>query len=159
MLSRVLDDQAIRMKRLGRLGTHGPVHGQEASVVGSALALDPSRDWLVPAYREQPAMLHHGMPIERLLAIYMGRINDGKIPDGFRMLPRSQSVGAQLPHAACLAWGLKLRGHDGGEDQGCSQSRSAIGDGPCRELSPTRTSRCLRPCIFGAAGVARAATR
>src|SRR5713101_2104464 len=59
-LSRALDALAIKLQRLGRLGTYGPVHGQEASVVGSAFALDPTRDWIVPAYREQPAMLRHG---------------------------------------------------------------------------------------------------
>lgn len=113
LLSRSLDERAIKLQRLGRLGTYGPVHGQEASVVGSAMALDPSRDWIVPAYREQPAMLRHGLPLERLLAGYMGRINAARIPDGVRLLPRNQAVGAQLPHAAGLAWGLKLRRLDG----------------------------------------------
>jgi pyruvate dehydrogenase E1 component alpha subunit len=89
------------------------VHGQEASVVGSAMALDPARDWIVPAYREQPAMLRHGLPLERLLAGYMGRINAARIPDDVKLLPRNQAVGAQLPHAAGLAWGLKLRRLDG----------------------------------------------
>jgi pyruvate dehydrogenase E1 component alpha subunit len=113
LLSRALDERAIKLQRLGRLGTYGPVHGQEASVVGSAMALDPSRDWIVPAYREQPAMLRHGLPLERLLAGYMGRSNAARIPDGVRLLPRNQAVGAQLPHAAGLAWGLKLRRLDG----------------------------------------------
>src|SRR3972149_11375780 len=67
-LSRALDALAIKLQRLGRLGVYGPVHGQEASVVGAAFALDPARDWIVPAYREQPAMLRHGLPLERPLA-------------------------------------------------------------------------------------------
>jgi TPP-dependent pyruvate/acetoin dehydrogenase alpha subunit len=113
LLSRALDERAVKLQRLGRLGTYGPVHGQEASVVGSAMALNPSRDWIVPAYREQPAMLRHGLPLERLLAGYMGRINAARIPDGVKLLPRNQAVGAQLPHAAGLAWGLKLRRLDG----------------------------------------------
>ncbi len=29
-------------------------------MIGSALALDPARDWVVPQYRELPAMLHMG---------------------------------------------------------------------------------------------------
>jgi hypothetical protein len=47
-LSRALDTLATKLQRLGRVGVYSPVHGQEASVVGSALALDPARDWLVP---------------------------------------------------------------------------------------------------------------
>src|ERR1700738_4043790 len=66
LLSRAFDERAIKLQRLGRLGTYGRVHGQEASVVGSATALDPSRDWIAPAYREQPAMLRPGLALERL---------------------------------------------------------------------------------------------
>jgi pyruvate dehydrogenase E1 component alpha subunit len=110
MLSRAVDEWAVKLQRLGRLGTYGPVHGQEASVVGSSWALDPALDWLAPAYREQPAMLHHGMPLEKLLAVYMGKLTAGRIPEDVNMLPRNQSVGAQLPHAVGLAWAQKLRG-------------------------------------------------
>jgi len=108
-LSRALDALAIKLQRLGRLGVYGPVHGQEASVVGAAFALDPARDWIVPAYREQPAMLRHGLPLERLLAQYMGRIGGGRIPDEVNLLPRNQAVAAQIPHAVGLAWGLRIR--------------------------------------------------
>ena len=108
-LSRAFDALAIKLQRLGRLGTYGPVHGQEASVVGSAFALDRARDWIVPAYREQPAMLRHGLPLERLFAQYMGRRSGGRIPDDVNLVPRQQAVAAQIPHAAGLAWGLRIR--------------------------------------------------
>lgn len=109
-LSRALDELAIKLQRLNRLGVYGPVEGQEAAAVGSALALDPGRDWMVPASREQPAYVHHGLPLDRLLASYMGRLRHARIPDGVRVLPRQQSIGAQLPQAVGLAWALKLRG-------------------------------------------------
>ena len=108
-LSRALDTFATKLQRMGQMGLYGPLHGQEASVVGSAFAVDPKRDWLVPAYREQPAWLHHGLSLERLFAQYMGRIVDARIPEGVNLLPRNQAVAAQLPHAVGLAWGLKLR--------------------------------------------------
>ncbi len=113
LLSRALDDLAIKLQRLGRLGVYGPVEGQEAAVIGTAMALDPSIDWMVPASREQPAMLHHGLPVDRLLATYMGRIDHGRIPDDVHLLPRQQAIGAQLPHAVGLAWALKLRREPG----------------------------------------------
>lgn len=108
-LSRALDVLAVKLQRLGHLGTYGPVHGQEASVVGSAVALDRTRDWIVPAYREQPAMLRHGLPLDRLFAQYMGRIGGGRIPDDVNLVPRNQAVAAQIPHAVGLAWGLRIR--------------------------------------------------
>jgi len=112
MLSRALDERCIKLQRLGRIGVYGPVHGQEASVVGSAMALDPARDWIVPAYREHTAMFIHGLPLERILAGFMGKIDGARIPDGVNLLPRNQSVGAQLTHAAGLAWGLAMKGLD-----------------------------------------------
>jgi len=113
LLSRAIDERVTKLQRLGRAGTYGPVHGQEAAVVGSALALDPGRDWMVPASREQPAMLRHGLALDRLLAGYMGKINFSRIPDGVRLLPRNQSIATQLPHAVGLAWALKLRREQG----------------------------------------------
>lgn len=40
LLSRAFDDKAFSLQRQGRFGTFSPVKGQEASVVGAALALD-----------------------------------------------------------------------------------------------------------------------
>jgi len=113
LLSRALDELCIKLQRLNRLGVYGPVEGQEAAVVGSAMALDPARDWMVPASREQPAMLRHGLPLSNLLAVYMGRIDHGRIPEGVNLLPRQQSIGSQLPHAVGIAWALKLRRQPG----------------------------------------------
>jgi pyruvate dehydrogenase E1 component alpha subunit len=109
LLSRAVDDRLIKLQRMGRVGVYGPVHGQEAAVIGSAMALDPKRDWMVPASREHPAMLRHGLPLKNMFATYMGNFDAAAIPEGVRLLPRQQSIGAQLPHAAGLAWALKLR--------------------------------------------------
>ena len=109
LLSRAVDERLIKLQRMGRVGVYGPVHGQEAAVIGSAMALDPQRDWMVPASREHPAMIHHGLPLTNMFATYMGNFNAAAIPEGVRLLPRQQSIGAQLPHAAGLAWALKLR--------------------------------------------------
>ena len=127
-LSRAIDDLCTKLQRMGRLGLYGPVHGQEAAVVGSAMALDPSRDWIVPASREQPAMLRHGWPLDNLLAAYMGRLDHGVIPPDVKMLTRQQSIGAQMPHAAGLAWALKLRGVEAAVMVYCGDGASSEGD-------------------------------
>ena len=72
LLSRRVDERAFSLNRQGRIGTFSPVHGQEAAVVGSALALDPRRDWIVPQYRELPAMLRHGYTLERFFLYFIG---------------------------------------------------------------------------------------
>jgi pyruvate dehydrogenase E1 component alpha subunit len=109
LLSRALDEFCIKLQRVNKLGVYAPVHGQEAAVVGSAMALDPVRDWMIPASREQPAMLRHGLPLENLLATYTGRPDYGRVPNDVKLLLRQQAIAAQLPHAVGLAWALKLQ--------------------------------------------------
>jgi len=109
LLSRALDERCTRLHRQGRIGLYAPVLGQEAAVVGSHLAVDPAVDWLVPASREQPAMVRHGWGLDRLMASLLGRTEAARIPDRVRMLPRQQSIATQLPHAAGIAWAAALQ--------------------------------------------------
>ncbi|MEV7289783.1 pyruvate dehydrogenase (acetyl-transferring) E1 component subunit alpha [Streptomyces sp. NPDC093252] len=111
-LSRVLDARLTSLQRQGRMGTFSAVHGQEAAVVGASMAADPRRDWLVPAYRETPAMIRHGMPLENVILYWRGNMAGGRIPDDVRVLPVQIALAAQLPHAVGLAWGRRLQGYD-----------------------------------------------
>ena len=114
LLSRLYDEKVIGLQRQGRFGVYSPGLGQEASIVGSCLALDPGRDWIVPQYRELMAIVHHGYPIEKLTATYMGKTTQAtRIPDGVNVLPTQVALAAQLPQATGLAWGLKLLGSGG----------------------------------------------
>jgi pyruvate dehydrogenase E1 component alpha subunit len=113
LLSRRIDERAFNLQRQGRLGTFSPVHGQEASVVGSALALDPARDWVVPQYRELPAMLHQGYTLERFFLYFKGNPEGNRMPSGVNVLPFQISLATQIPHAVGLAWGLGHQGRDG----------------------------------------------
>jgi pyruvate dehydrogenase E1 component alpha subunit len=111
-LSRAFDAKGASLQRQGRFGTFSQVRGQEASVVGSAWALDPARDWIVPQYRELPALVRHGYPLAHFIRYFAGNPAGGAIPDGVNMLPIQISIAAQLPHAVGLAWGLKLQRKD-----------------------------------------------
>src|SRR5438309_4448821 len=112
MKSRLYDQRVIALQRQGEFGVYSPGMGQEASIIGSAMAVDPARDWMVPQYRELMATVHHGLPLEVITAQYLGKIGPARIPDGVRVLPTQVSIAAQLPHATGLAWGLRLRGED-----------------------------------------------
>jgi pyruvate dehydrogenase E1 component alpha subunit len=82
-------------------------------VVGAASALDPSRDWIAPQYRELPAILRHGMPLENFALYFMGHPGGCVIPEDVRILPIQISLAAQLPQAVGVAWGLRRQGLDG----------------------------------------------
>lgn len=126
-MSRTYDERATALQRQGLYGVFSPALGQEASVVGSAMALDPARDWIVPQYRELIAMVRHGYPLERIAAAGMGRISEAtRIPDGVNVLPTQVALAAQLPHATGLAWGLKLQKKD-------SVVMTYVGDGGSSE--------------------------
>lgn len=127
LLSRLYDEKVIGLQRQGRFGVYSPGLGQEASIVGSALALDPARDWIVPQYRELMAVVHHGYPLKMITATYMGKTTEAtRIPDGVNVLPTQVALAAQLPQAVGLALGLKLQGKD-------SVVMAYIGDGGSSE--------------------------
>ena len=113
ILTRTFDEKATAMQRQGRFGTFSSVRGQEASVVGCSFALDPEKDWLAPQYRELPALLRHGYPMENFALYFMGNPRGGAIPENVNMLPLQISLAAQIPQATGVAWGLKLQGSDG----------------------------------------------
>jgi pyruvate dehydrogenase E1 component alpha subunit len=128
LLSRVFDDRATAMNRQGRFGGFAPALGQEACLVGSALALNPGRDWIVPQYRELPALVLHGYPLERLAAFSLGKSGAARVPDDVRVLPLQFSLAAQLPHAVGLAWGRRLRGHREVVLAYCGEGATSEGD-------------------------------
>src|SRR5262249_41556223 len=80
MKSRLYDHRVISLQRQGQFGVFSPGMGQEASIVGSAMAVDPARDWMVPQYRELMASVHHGLPLEVISSQYLGKIGPARIP-------------------------------------------------------------------------------
>ncbi len=128
MLSRAFDARATAMQRQGRFGTFSPVKGQEASVVGTSLALDPRTDWVVPSYRELPALLRQGHPLERVMAGYLGKIGGARIPDDVNVLPNQVALATQLQHAVGLAWGLRLQRKPGVVMAYCGEGAASEGD-------------------------------
>ncbi len=113
LLSRANDELAVSLQRQGRVNIHAPTAGQEASVVGSALALDPSKDWVAPQYREFPAYVRQGLPLVTVWLARLGLGQMGTIPPDVRMLPVQIAIAAQVPQGVGLAWGLRLMGTDG----------------------------------------------
>ncbi len=114
LMSRAYDERATRMQRQGLYGVFSPALGQEASIVGSCMTLDPATDWIVPQYRELIALVRHGYPMACFAALGTGRNAEAaRIPEGVNVLPTQVALAAQLPHAVGIAWGLKLQKKDG----------------------------------------------
>src|SRR2546422_7110578 len=117
-LQRILDNRMLALQRQGRIGFYGPSLGQEAAIVGAAMAMGPE-DWIVPQYREPGAALVRGMPLKELLCQLMGNAEDPvkghQMPCHYvyrkgNYLSISSPVGTQLPHAVGIGWAMTLRG-------------------------------------------------
>ncbi len=112
-VGRAFDEKCLNLQRQGRLGTFAPIFGQEATLVGTAMAMDPKRDWAVPQYREFPVQLRQGLSMKSIILYRRGHPDGGIIPDGVNVMATQVSLAAQIPHAVGLAWGLKLKEQDG----------------------------------------------
>lgn len=120
LLTRIFDTQAVNLQRQGRIGFYVPSEGEEASEVGSTLALRPT-DWIFPDYRASGIMIARGMSLDELLAQLMANSQDHSkgrsMPShwGSRALntvPPSSPLCTQLPHAVGVALAAKIRGDD-----------------------------------------------
>src|ERR1700694_4380763 len=111
VLGRRLDERMLKLQRQGRIGPFAPIKGQEASQMGSVFTLTPT-DWMVPSFRETASMLWRGWPIEKILALFAGRLEGSQPGPEQRDLPIAIPVATQLPHAVGIAYGIQYRGED-----------------------------------------------
>jgi pyruvate dehydrogenase E1 component alpha subunit len=110
LLARRFDERMLALQRQGRLGTFGPIKGQEAAQLGSICALRDS-DWMVPAFREGAALIWRGTPLESLLLFWGGR-EEGAAGAAAHTLPIAVPVATQLPHAVGIAYAARYKGED-----------------------------------------------
>ncbi len=108
LLTRRFDERMLKLQRQGKMGTFGPIKGQEASQIGAAAVLK-EKDWLVPSFREMAAEVWRGKSMENILLVYAGFNEGGLIPEESRTLPVCIPVATQIPHAAGLAYAVKFK--------------------------------------------------
>ena len=112
VLLRVFDERAVVYHRQGRIGTYAIFWNHEAIQAGATFALDDD-DWIFPAYRESAIGLVRGMPPATVLQWWRGHPSGWWNPLEWRVASICVPIGTQIPHAAGLAWGKKLKGERG----------------------------------------------
>jgi pyruvate dehydrogenase E1 component alpha subunit len=111
LITRRVDDEALKLGRQGQLAVYTSSLGQEAAQVGSAYAL-ADRDWIFPSYREHGAARVRGVdPVEQLQH-NRGTWVCGHDPYRYRFAPQTVSIATHLPHAVGLAAAARLAGDD-----------------------------------------------
>jgi pyruvate dehydrogenase E1 component alpha subunit len=120
LMVRCVDQRMLKLQRAGRIGFVGSTLGQEASMIGSAAALEP-RDWLWSGLREGGAALMRGLPLAEYVAQMYCNSND--TAKGRQMCNHFQHkashypswssvIGTQITHGVGAAYASKLKGID-----------------------------------------------
>lgn len=102
---RRLDTEATHLQRQGELALWPPLLGQEASQVGSALALRGD-DFVFPSYRENGVALLRGVEALDLLRVWRGSTFSGWDPRATGVATQQIIIGAQALHAVGYAMGV-----------------------------------------------------
>jgi pyruvate dehydrogenase E1 component alpha subunit len=120
VLNRALDERMITLQRQGRIGFYIGSIGEEATVLGSAVAMAP-HDWIFPCYREHGAALARGMPLATFLCDLLGNAGDAmrgrQMPcheawQPGRFTSISSPIATQVPQAVGAAWAARLKGEE-----------------------------------------------
>ena len=106
VLGRAMDAKALSLQRQGRIATYAPTLGEEATQVGSAMALGKN-DYFVPNFRQQIVYLSRGFPMDGLFLGFRGYEEGNMIPKGMHAVPWAVPVASQMQHAAGIAFAQK----------------------------------------------------
>ncbi|HLR41787.1 MAG TPA: thiamine pyrophosphate-dependent dehydrogenase E1 component subunit alpha [Pseudogracilibacillus sp.] len=132
LLARKIDERMWLLNRSGKIPFVVSGQGQEAAQVGAAFALDQTRDYLAPYYRDLAMVVSFGMSAEDMMMAAFAKEADPssagrQMPNHFgskkhRIISGSSPVTTQLPHAVGFALAAKLKGEN-------FVTLTALGDG------------------------------
>jgi pyruvate dehydrogenase E1 component alpha subunit len=109
VLLRTYDERSVIYHRQGRIGTYAIFWNHEAMQAGAVYALG-DEDWIFPSYRESAIGLLRGMPPATVLNWWRGHPAGWWNPSDYNLGSICVPIATQVPHAAGLAWGKKLKG-------------------------------------------------
>lgn len=122
VLARTVDERMWLLNRAGKIPFVVSCQGQEAAQAGAGFALDNTKDFLAPYYRDLCLVLIWGHTARMELLSSFGKPEDPnsggrQMPGHFgdrerRILTGSSPVGTQIPHAVGAALAAQMRGLD-----------------------------------------------
>ncbi len=104
--ARALDAKVLSLQRQGRATTYAPLIGEEATQIGSAMAMR-KEDFFVPNFRQHGVYLVRGLPLETFFVYWRGFEEGNAIPENVNGLSVAVPVATQMPHAAGIAYAFK----------------------------------------------------
>ena len=128
---RHLDTSAIAWQRQGIIPGYAPELGQEAAQVGSGYAVDVTRDFVFPTYREMGVARTMGVDMVAYMSTHKATWHGGLYnPMESRLAPIQAVVAGSVLHAVGWAHGQTLEQKDGGTPGGTlGVAMTYFGDG------------------------------
>ncbi|MFD1360646.1 thiamine pyrophosphate-dependent dehydrogenase E1 component subunit alpha [Lentibacillus salinarum] len=118
LLARKIDERMWLLNRAGKIPFVISCQGQEASQIGASFALDRTKDYVAPYYRDMGVVLAFGMTAKELMLSAFAKAEDPnsggrQMPSHFgqkknRILSQSSPVTTQVPHAVGIALAAKM---------------------------------------------------
>lgn len=129
ILVRMLDNKAVNLQRMGKMGTYPSSLGQEAASLGIAFAME-KEDVFVPYYRDQAAMIKRGVRIAELLSYWGGdeRGNYYAAAEASEDFPIAIPVSSQCLHAVGVAYAIQYRKQKRAVVCSCGDGATSKGD-------------------------------
>ncbi|NHZ70490.1 MAG: tungsten formylmethanofuran dehydrogenase [Proteobacteria bacterium] len=122
LLARRIDERMWALNRQGRVPFVVSVSGHEATQVGAAAAIDPTRDWSMPYYRDLAFAITIGISTEKVFAGVFSKEMDTssagrQLPNHWsepelNVFTQSSVIASQYPQACGIAYDLQRRGSD-----------------------------------------------
>lgn len=138
MLARALDERCWLLNRAGQAPFAVSGQGHEGAQAGAGFALDPSKDWLAPYYRDLTLAIRFGTTPRDVMLHMLARAEDPN--SGGRQMPghyssrkrhiltASSPIATQIVHATGIAYAAKLRGEDSVTITGFGDGATSEGD-------------------------------
>ncbi|WP_019720624.1 thiamine pyrophosphate-dependent dehydrogenase E1 component subunit alpha [Heyndrickxia coagulans] len=122
LLARKVDERMWLLNRSGKIPFVVSCQGQEAAQVGAAFALDRTKDYVLPYYRDLGVVLAFGMTARDIMLSGFAKVEDPnsggrQMPGHYgqkknRIVTQSSPVTTQVPHAAGIALAGKMEKKD-----------------------------------------------
>lgn len=138
LLARMLGERMFILHRQGKAPFAVTGQGHEACQVGSAFALRPGVDWVLPYYRDVGVVLALGMTAREIMLAFFARAADPnsggrQMPNHWskpelRIVSQSSVVTTQLLHAVGIAYAAKVRKQKEVAIAYCGEGATSEGD-------------------------------
>lgn len=130
ILARTFDQKCLNLQKQGRSGTYLSIKGQEACQIPAVHNLKET-DWVVPAFRENAALISRNVPLVNLF-LYWGGDERGHHPredkQKLNYTPVAVPVGTHPLHAVGIGMAAKIKKQDTVIMTFCGDGATSEGD-------------------------------